>query len=246
MGRGLGTWGSPTFGGLRSEDSVEGVGGCAAQPSALLNTWDEEPVQGRCLTRRAPCLPNPSSLWEHEVSREQQAKGERPSGRWERAESNCRRLGEGRRFTSRPRVRTGEGETMARRESGDRERASGSCLQRPACGGWDGSKESVVRVRASPATPYNSPNKVVWGWPNTTFWIIGGDAFADHQYPVPNNPFLYFSLHFHRDTMTTPFANHNNSYVSLYIHTDTMTTPFATKVHIEIKIYTMLPSVASG
>ena len=46
--------------------------------------------------------------------------------------------------------------------------------------------------------------------------------------------------------MTTPFANHNNSYVSLYIHTDTMTTPFATKVHIEIKIYTMLPTVASG
>jgi hypothetical protein len=43
MGRGLGTWGSPTFGGLRSEDSGEGVGGCAAQPSALLNTWDEEP-----------------------------------------------------------------------------------------------------------------------------------------------------------------------------------------------------------
>lgn len=121
--------------------------------------------QGRCLTRRAPCLPNPSSLqsWEHEVSRERQAKGERPSGRWERAESDCRRLGEGRRFTSRPRVRTGEGETVAGRESGDRERASGSCLQRPVCGGWDGSKEGVVRVRASPATPYNSPNKVVMG-----------------------------------------------------------------------------------
>jgi hypothetical protein len=42
--------------------------------------------------------------------------------------------------------------------------------------------------------------------------------------------------------MTTPFANHNNSYISLYISIQTpMATPFATKVHIEIKIYTMLP-----